>query len=210
MDGLRYIDATIFLPLNKFVSPLVALLIGVVVFGELLNPTEWWGIVLGAMVPLLLISASETGRQKNIKKGLVLVVVSATLAAVNAAVNKSGADMFTSVLLFAATAQAFGAVAGSVIYLYRKKDVANAIAETHYTDPKLLVLSAFSGVIQAISFGSFMLAFAFGGALAIVYTIHSLYILIPITLAIIFYREHWNARKITAIALSILAVVLMR
>lgn len=210
MDALRQVDATIFLPLHKFVSPLAALIIGIVIFGELMTKSEWWGIILGMVVPLLLISSSEKSRQNHLTKGLMLMVISAIFAAVAAAINKEGANMFTAVLLFAAIANAFSAVVGTIIYRYRKKDPNGTEVEVHYTDPKLLTLSVISGVIQVISFGTFMLAFAFGGALAIVYTIHSLYIVIPIVLSIVFYNEHWNTRKIVAIVLSIGALILMK
>ena len=53
-------------------------------------------------------------------------------------------------------------------------------------------------------------AYSLGGSLGIVYTINSLYILIPITLSIMFYNEHWNLRKVTAIALSIAALWLLK
>jgi uncharacterized membrane protein len=54
-----------------------------------------------------------------------------------------------------------------------------------------------------------LLAFIYGGPLGIVYTINSLYILLPIILAIIFYGEHWNVRKAVAIILSVLALALL-
>lgn len=210
MDALKYIDATIFLPLHKFVSPLAALVLGIVFFNEVMNATEWWGIILGISVPLLLISSSEKGRQKNMSKGLLLMVVSAILAALVAAINKEGTNIFSSVLLFAAIANALGALAGVVLYRFRKRDLNNQIKETHFADPKLLLLSLVSGLAQSIGFFVFILAFKFNGPLAIVYTIHSLYIIIPIALSVIFYKEHWNMRKVVAIVLSIGALILLK
>ncbi len=37
-----------------------------------------------------------------------------------------------------------------------------------------------------------------------------LYILIPIVLSIYLYQEHWNARKVIAITLSIVALYLLK
>jgi len=65
-------------------------------------------------------------------------------------------------------------------------------------------------VVQFASFTTFLYAFAFNGPLAVVYTIHSLYILIPIILSIIFFNEHWNTRKVIAIVASVAAILLMR
>lgn len=210
MDAMRYIDATILLPLHKFVSPLVALLLGVVFFSETFSMTQLIGIVLGITVPLLLITRTERTRQVDLSRGLILMVISALFVAAGAAINKAGTDLFAAVLLFAACANAIATIAGVLLYRYRKKDVSSVIPEIHFADKKLLVLSAVSGVIQFISFAAFILAFALGGTLAIVYTIHSLYILIPIVLSIIFFKEHWNAQKAVAIILSIAALGLLR
>jgi len=65
------------------------------------------------------------------------------------------------------------------------------------------------GILQSCSFLFIMLAFA-EGTLSIVYTVQSLYILIPIILSIIIYKEHWNARKVVAIILSIAALALLK
>ena len=210
MDALRYIDATILLPLHKFVSPLIVVVIGVTFFEELLSTKEWWGIILGMFVPLMLISSSEKLRQRNLKKGLWLMLFSAVFAAVNVAINKESTDIFTSVLLFMFVTNASSALVGSVIYRFRKKDSSSLVPEVCHFDSKLISLAVLSGVFQVISFATLLLAFANNGPLAVVYTIHSLYILIPISLAIIFYKEHWNFRKVTAIVLSILALFLMK
>ncbi len=209
MDSLRYVDATIILPLHKFVSPLIVLFFGVLFFAEILTLFEWIGVMLGMFVPLLLISRTEKSRQNNLTRGLVLMVVSAGFAAMAAVVNKTGADTFTSVILFAAVANAFSAVVGAALYRLRKKSV-DAAPETHFLDKKLIILGFIGGALQVVAFATYMLAFAYGGALAVVYTIHSLYIVIPIVLATIFFKEHWNIRKVIAIVLSIAAIGLMR
>lgn len=207
MDAFKFVEATVFLPLHKFISPLIALVLGIVFFSETLTTSELIGVMFGVFVPLLLISRAENKRQHDLSRGLMLMLVSATLAAIASAINKEVTNIFASVLLFAALANTCAALAGAALYRYRKQD--SNTTGVHFKDPKLLGLSFVSGVIQAISFGTFMLAFEYGGPLAIVYTIHSLYILIPIVLAIILYKEHWNLRKVFAIVLSLGAIALM-
>jgi len=51
-----------------------------------------------------------------------------------------------------------------------------------------------------------LFAYGSGGTLGLVQTIHSLYIIIPIILAIIFYNEHWNMPKAVAVLMSIVAL----
>lgn len=208
MDAMRYIDTTILLPLHKFFSPLFVLVIGLFIFQETLAVTEWWGILLGVLVPLLLISKFEDSRQNNLTKGMLLLVISAAITAANAAINKYGVDLFQSVILFAALSHIGSTVLGFISHKVRRKGSAPI---THsLLDKKFILLTVGLGAIQFISFNSFLYAFATGGPLAVVYTIHSLYIVIPIVLAIVFYKEHWNLRKAIAIIISIAAILLMR
>jgi len=207
MDAMKHIDTTILLPLHKFISPLFVLFFGLVLFDEVLTTSEWWGIILGVLVPLLLISKLENSRQNNLRLGLTLLLISAAITAGNAAINKYGVSIFESVLLFAAFSHFGSTVLGFVTYKLRPKR--SQPMSHHHFDSKLLALAVGLGVIQFISFNAFLYAFATGGPLAVVYTIHSLYIVIPIILAIIFYKEHWNARKAIAIAVSVGAIILM-
>jgi len=207
---MKHIDTTILLPLHKFVSPLFALIIGVLFLQEVLEVTEWWGILLGAIVPLLLITRSENARQPNLSKGLWLMTISAFIVVVNAAINKEAVLAFESVILFAAISHLGSAPLGIIasrIRSHREKGQENLISDFN---PELLRLALICGVVQFASFTTFLYAFAFNGPLAVVYTIHSLYILIPIILSIIFFNEHWNTRKVIAIVASVAAILLMR
>jgi multidrug transporter EmrE-like cation transporter len=49
---------------------------------------------------------------------------------------------------------------------------------------------------------------ALEGNLAVVFTINSFAILIPIILSIIFYKDHFNFKKAFVIALSIVSIIL--
>lgn len=207
MDSFHYIDTTIALPLHKFVSPLFALLLGIVFFSEHLTTFELLGVALGVFVPLFLINKIENNKQENLKLGVTFIIFSSLLAGIVAAINKLGTDLFSAVLLFAGISNILMAVCSTILHKNNKSK--SNVGELVPFDNNFLKLAFVSGVIQAISFSTLMLSFAYGGPLAIVYTITSLYILIPIVLSIIFYNEHWNTRKVIAIILSILAVILM-
>jgi len=207
MDSLRYINTTIALPLHKFISPLVTLLFGILLFQEHINFYEFIGILIGVLVPLTLITKSENNRQVNLRKGVTLITISASISALSAVVNKTGADIFVSALLFAAFTNAFSALTGIILHAHGKAKKAPALQKF---DVKLVSLIFATGILHAISLSTLIMSFSFGGSLAVVYTITSLYIVIPIVLSIIFYNEHWNTRKVIAIVLSILAVFLMR
>lgn len=209
IDALRYLDATVALPIHKVVSPLFAIFLGIILFGEQFSVYEWAGLVFSLLTPILLISRHENGRQKHLIKGLILISLSAMGAAVVAYLNKLGADIFTSVLFYGAVANSLGTVIGVMQYKFRNKNK-GGIVEVHHFDGPMLKLVLVGSLAQYVGFSCFLLAFDWGGTLGIVYTINSLYILIPIILSIIFYNEHWNLRKIVAIILSIAALGLLR
>ncbi len=207
MDSFRYIDTTIALPLHKFISPLFALLLGIILFSEHLTTLELLGVIMGVLVPLLLINRVENHRQQNLKTGVMFIIFSSLLAGVGAAIYKLGTEWFTAVLLFAGLLNIL--LTASSVFLHKNNKSKSGTKEPVTIDSKFIKLTLISGVIQMISFSTLILAFSHGGSLAIVYAITSLYIVIPIVLSIIFYNEHWNTRKVIAIILSILAVGLM-
>lgn len=209
IDALRCLDATIALPIHKIVSPLVAILLGVFFLQEGFTFYEWFGLGMSMLIPALLISRHEKGRQKNLFKGLILISLSSFAAAIVAFLNKVGADLFVSVLFFGAVTNSLGTAIGVLQYRLRKKNTVG-IEEVHHFDSRMLRLVFFGSIAQYIGFSSFLLAFDLGGSLGIVYTINSLYILIPIILSIIIYKEHWNVRKIIAIVLSVAALALLK
>lgn len=207
--ALRHIDATIYYPLYKILSPALAIVIGISLFQETFSFVEWSGLLISLAVPVLLITKTENGRQNNLVAGLLLVLLTGVFSAGSAALYKLAIDagMTTIVVLFYAS---IGLFIGSLFTVWFKtgwrKLKLRIITETN---PGLIFGAGMRAVLISASFGFMLYAFAHGGTLAIVQTIHSLYILIPIILAIIFYNEHWNLQKAIAIVLSVSALALL-
>lgn len=118
--ALRFIDTTIYFPLFKLVSPLVAIFLGVVLFSETYTNIEWLGLLIGVTVPLLLINKSENHRQNNLYLGLVLVIVTGVISAGVAAANNVAVDMAPSVLPNLAMIGLGVMVGGVIMTVYRK------------------------------------------------------------------------------------------
>ena len=74
--------------------------------------------------------------------------------------------------------------------------------------PAFLVAAFCIGIAQFLGFYLLLLAIH-GSDLSLVYSINAHYILIPIILSIWYYKEHWNAQKVFAITLSLLALFLL-
>jgi drug/metabolite transporter (DMT)-like permease len=208
--ALRFIDTTIYFPLFKLLSPLVAILLGVLLFSESFSGYEWFGLGLGLAVPLLLITKSEKGRQNNLLYGLLLVGVTGTLSAAVAAAHKWATDLSANAITLTLVASV-GIIFGSFLAMVIKRGISAGInhIQTVEQKKKIIIWATIRSVVVSSSVVLILYAYTLGGSLAIVHTIHSMYILIPIILAIIFYNEHWNWQKAVAIGLSVVSLAFL-
>ncbi|MEZ4103938.1 MAG: DMT family transporter [Candidatus Paceibacterota bacterium] len=209
VHALRHIDSTIYFPLFKLLSPGLAIVIGILWFKESFSSTEWFGMILGLTVPLMLISKAENGRQNNLKLGLIFVVLTAFTSALAAALSKFVIDAGTLVII-GLLYSSLGVFLGTALTIILKQGIRPAFNHIkNDTDTGLVIHATSRAILIAMSFYFILYAYFAGGTLGVVQTIHSLYILIPIVLSVIFYNEHWNLQKAAAIALSILSLMLL-
>ncbi len=209
LEGLRSLDTAIFFPLYKTAAPIVALVLGILFFDEWFSRMELFGIAMGLLVPLLLLHKSEKSRQNNLMLGLALLLLAAVFAGVSSAIAKYGATLLSTVFLFMAVSDGLGGLIGlTTIYAKRRKNLKEVYKQVR--NKGFLSITALISMFAFGGYASLLYAFKHGGSLAIVYTINSFYILIPIVLSIIIYKEHWNARKAFAIGLSILALIFLQ
>ena len=207
--ALRHIDSTIYFPLFKLLAPSLAIAFGIGFFSESFSQTEWIGMLLGLTVPLLLITKAENGRQNNLKAGLLFIVLTALTSASAAALNKFVIDSGVTVLvgLFYAS---LGVFLGTILTIIFKKGLRYTLKHIRTdSSPQLILYGSLRAIFICLSMGFILYAYTANGTLAIVQTIHSMYILIPIILSIIFYSEHWNLQKAVAIILSVLSLALL-
>lgn len=206
--ALRYIDTTIFFPLFKLLSPLLAVVFGIIFFAEQFNLKEWAGIAVSLSVPLLLISRIEHNRQNNMMMGLILVVIISGVSAVAAALNKYVIDagMNEWVTLWYASWGIFMGTLMMIAFNLRRMPLQHVIA---HTTKNLVQAAVFRSVLICGSMLFILYAYGHGGGLGVVQVIHSLYIVIPIVLAVLIYQEHIDWKKIMAVVLSVVALGLL-
>lgn len=207
--ALRYIDTTIFFPLFKLFSPLLAILFGMIFFAEQFTIREWTGVILSLSVPLLLISKIEHQRQQNLIAGLLAVLFIAVTSSVAAALNKYVIDngMNEWVTLWHAS---WGIFVGTLLMISLKLRTLPVRHIVESTSTSLVKAAVFRSVLICLSLLCVLYAYGHGGGLGIVQTIHSLYIVIPIVLAVLIFKEHIDWKKVCAVVLSILALGLLR
>lgn len=201
IEALKNIDAAIFFPIYKTLGPALAIIIGVTFFRESFSGFEWLGLILSLLVPILLISKSEKFRQKNLLNGLLLTLAVVFIAAATVSVSKYGSDTTLDQWFYLFLIEVFMFLTGACLLFSKRRTLL-------WTKPdrEFMKTAFWMGLTKYASTACVILAFASGGTLGIVYTINSLYILIPIVFSIIYYHEHWNVRKVMAIVLSVLAL----
>ena len=185
-------------------GPILVLILGVVFLGERLSLLQAIGFILAVSVPILLIDRFEHSRQKDLAKGIRYLLVSTAMIGGGTVLAKmamsEGGDVFT----FSAIAY-FVTIVGTGLMHVNASGTERR--ETPWID--VFFIGVIAGVCQFLGFIMLLLAYQ-DGPMSIAYAINSTYILIPIVLSIWFYGEHWSVRKLVAIALSCLAVVLLR
>lgn len=201
IKSLQNIDTTIFFPLYKTLGPLLMIGISVGFFLESLSQKEAFGLFLGLIIPLLLISKNENKRQTNLKKGLIYLVIATIFGVISSSLGKfiTMYDLNVSLAVFASYFT--GGIISLTIYKKsqnKKKHSLNKIKRT----------GIFNGIFLFFSTYFFMKSTI--GNLSIVYTINSFSILVPIILSILIYNEHINLRKSSAIALTILSLFFLK
>lgn len=204
-DALAHIDATLFFPIYKIVGPLLVLICSLAFLGERLTFLQGIGFILAVGVPLLLLDRVEGIRQKNFRMGVWLTVAAAVLISGGQVLAKVALDAGAGAFAFSVLAYGITVVGISVPYVARHRSEVLSISHWH----DVLGIGALAGLLQFAGYVTLLYAFK-TGPIATSYAINSTYILIPIVLSIWYYGEHWNARKMIAIALSIGAVVLLR
>jgi len=205
IESLKYIDSVLFFPINKMLGPLLVVIGGVIFFADPLNLIQYIGIGLSLTVPLLLVSSVEHSRQKDLYRGLKLLVASTVLSASSLLLSKQGFYYGPAVLLMLSTSQIAGTCASAAILL--KQHGAGMPMLTH-ADRRDVLLGACSALFGLISAYSLYQALSVG-LVSLVYVIQAHYIIIPIILSVWWYKDHINLRKLAAVVVSSLAITLL-
>ena len=200
IEWLKSIDTVIFYPLYKMVWPVIVTVISFVYFNETLILKEILWIILGILVPLLLITKVENKRQKHQFKWVILILVTAILTAIATTATKQVMVNDLDIMTFVFFSSIFWFIFSQIAY--------RSLAKTEIKQNKkwIIKFSIISWIFHFLSFYVFTLALDWN--LAIVFTINSFSILIPIILSIIFYKEHFSFKKWFVILLSILAIIM--
>lgn len=204
IESLKYIDSVIYFPINKVLGPLMIVVIGAGWFGDTFNLQQYIGIAFSITVPILLLSAVEHHRQRNLPEGLVFLVISTILTTFTPVLSKLGFLYQNDVIFFLAASQLAG-TACSLSILLKQRGMRSVVS---HIDRRDVWLGSCIGLVGFASYFTFLQALSMGN-ISLVYVIQAHYILIPIILSVWWYGEHINVRKAAAIIVSSAALILL-
>lgn len=200
VTGMKNIDTVLFFPLYKTFWPIIVTIISILFFKEVLNIKEIIWIIIWISVPLLLITKTENKIQKNLFIWVLFVIFTAILTSLTSAINKEVMLQNYNFALHITLVSCFW-----LIFSFFTNHF-NNYKNHKYNKIWVIKFSLLVWFFHFLSF--FMFIQALDWNLAVVYTINSFSILIPIILSIFFYKEHFDLRKFIVIMLSIISILL--
>ncbi len=201
VKSLSYIDTTLFFPLYKTFAPIIVMWASYLFFKDTLSNIELIWILIWITVPLLLITKSENKLQSNLKLGLIFMIFTSILGATSAVFPKEAFNQNINMDVFTFFMFLFGTIITFISYFFLerwKKKVT--------LSKKILIFWFILWILYFVAVLTFNLAMEWN--LAVVMTINSFSILIPIILSVIFYKEEMTKKKAFVIFLSIVSVIL--
>ena len=201
IESMKNIDNVIFYPLYKTFWPIWVTLVSLFYFWEMLSWREALGILAGICVPLLLITKTETRRQKNLFLWVVFILITAFFTTISPIFVKLSNNAWFDTMTYVFLNFFIGIFFSYAGHMFEKKKLKKTMNQSGIYKFALVIW-----FFHFLTFYSFTKAFE--GNIAIAFTINSFAILIPIILSIIFYGEHFNLKKWIVIVLSIISILL--
>ena len=201
VKAMKNVDTVIFFPLYKTFWPILVTIISLFFFKETLEINEIIWIIIWICVPLLLITSSENKRQKNLYLWIIFILITSVLTAFSGSMWKEIMVENLNIWLYLFIWSVFGLIFSIISYKFITNKNKNK-----YNKKWLLKISLISWILHLLSFISFSLALVWN--FAVVFTIASFSILIPIILSIIFYKDHFDFKKGLVIILSIISIIM--
>jgi len=201
VDGLKSIDTTIFYPLYMTFFSLLMTLVSFIYFWETLLPKEIVWVAIWIIIPLFLITKSENKIQINLKRWLFFTVITSIFVWIWTSFSKILTENNLDIDLYVFSWFIFWTFISLTTYLLWKNKN-NKKYSNKWIFPIWFLLWI----------ATYLLIYTYTSAmewnLAIVSTITSFSILIPIILSVIFYKEEMTYKKAFVIFLSIVSIIL--
>ena len=206
MESLKYIDTSIYFPIYKAILPISLIIVMVIFFWEKLTINEIIWVIFWITVPILLIWVNK--KSKQISKWyyyLLIWIMWALLASISAKLSiLNGVNIQVYIFISLVTWTILSYI---VFYNNIKKNIINNIIYSRLDIKRTAIIT---WILQFLWFYFFMKALELWNNISVVYVVQSLYIIIPIMLSILFYKENFGYKKFLAVCLTILSILFLK
>jgi len=203
IEALRYLPTMVVYPVTRM-SAVLVIIFSVIYFQDRLNLYQIIGVVLaiGVILTLTRFSEEEKREYKNIRKGLVLIVL-AVLSGAVAAVSSKFAALYTNQMAFIALTYTLS----MLFSLGLRKPFEKGGASRRYGEALLIGLA-----MGLVNFGAFyaLLKAMEVGPLSIIIPVVGMNFVIANILASIVYGEKLTWMKAVGILMTVASLVLMK
>lgn len=199
---LSRLEINTLFPINTLLSMIFVVIFGLFVFLEKVSLIQALGIIV-AIIALYLFLFSDKGAKYSkgtLKFGLAMVMLSVSTKVVQKLAVDNVLDTKVLIIYQFLFAALFLLVANII---YHKKDWTKKVFSPSYKSGLMISLPAFLGnwaIIEALSKGPFTL----------IYSIHTFYIFGGSILGYFFFKEKLTKKKLSLLALAIIAIILIR
>lgn len=198
IESLKFIDTSIYFPIYKSLAPLFLVVIAILFLWEKLSIKESIWVILWIAVPLILIWKNK--KSNNTKRWIKFMIIWLATAIWAAILVKIWAIYKVNMVLYTI----FSLWAWSILSILLHRN--NTKKHSKYSLLHIKRTWIITWVLNFTAFYFFVKAIEIWNNLWIVYTLQSLYILVPIILSIIIYKEHFDTKKLIAIILTIATI----
>lgn len=167
---------------------------------KLLNSKESIWIALWIFLPLILVS--KKSKNKNIERWLFFMIIWIITAVISGLSVKYASIYEVNILLVTVFSLFFQFLGSFILFKINTKKAHNL--------SKIKRIWIFTWVLNFAAFYLFILAVKLSGSLWLIYVLQSLYIVIPIILSIIIYKEHFDFKKLIANVLTLASIYFMK
>ncbi len=202
IKSLKYIDTSIYFPIYKALWPILIIFASFFYFREKFTIYQDLWILLWIVVPLILVS--KKSKSKNIKKWIIYLLFWLVSSIFSSFAVKYASIFQVNIVLVVVISLFFQTIWSYTLLKWNSKQ---DIDFSHHHIKKIWIIT---WILNFLGFYSFTEAVNLSWSLWLVYVMQSLYIVIPIILSIIIYKEWFDLKKLIAIVLTITSIYFIK
>ena len=201
IEALKNISTTLYFPAYKIWSTILAFIVWISFFTDTIKTNEILWVIIGLLVPIVLINKKEHLNHTNMSRWITMIIISIISAVVTVSLSKIIIFLEMNVVFYIFVWTFTWWIISLIQYNLKYKKV------LHYTK-KIKRICLINWLL--IASGTLFFIKALSWNLWVAMTINSFWLVIPIILSVIIYKDHFDLRKIIALILTVISMLFFK